>query len=59
MVAFEKRGNSSVVEVDWKTKNIDIGRFTGQTIQILVEVADSGSPSLVEAGIDNIVVNTQ
>lgn len=59
MVAFEKRGDSSVVEVDWKTKNIDIGRFTGQTIQILVEVADSGSPSLVEAGIDNIVVNTQ
>lgn len=61
IVAFEKRGDGSVVEADWKTKIIDIGlgRFTGQTIQILVEVADQGSPSLVEAGIDNIVVNTQ
>jgi len=56
---LEKRGNGAVVEADWKSHRIDISEFAGQSVYILVEAADAGSSSLVEAGVDKISISSQ
>lgn len=52
-----KRGSRAAVKAEWKTHNVDISEFAGQSVYILLEAADRRSRSLVEAGIDNIVFN--
>ncbi|NKZ02212.1 M28 family peptidase [Actinomadura latina] len=42
----------------WQTQTADISGYAGQTVRILVEAADAGSGSLVEAGLDNLKVTT-
>jgi len=54
---LEKRGTGTSIEADWKNHSIDISEFAGQSIYILVEAADAGAASLVEAGIDNISIS--
>ncbi len=54
---LEKRGSRAAVQADWKTHNIDISEFSGQSVYIEIEAADKESGSLVEAGIDNISLN--
>jgi aminopeptidase S len=36
--------------------NIDLNAFAGQSIYILIESADAGSGSLVEAGVDDLSI---
>ncbi|MEE9491835.1 MAG: Calx-beta domain-containing protein [Gammaproteobacteria bacterium] len=40
----------------WKTHSADISNFAGQTIRILIEAADNGTGSLVEAAIDDLAI---
>lgn len=40
----------------WGISNVDISAFAGQTVYLLVTAADGGSESLVEAGIDNVMI---
>jgi hypothetical protein len=40
----------------WATSNINLNGFAGQTVRIVVEAADAGTASLVEAAIDNVRV---
>jgi carboxypeptidase T len=40
----------------WATSNINLNAFAGQTVRIVVEAADAGTGSLVEAAIDNVRV---
>ncbi len=54
---LKKRGTRAAVEAEWKTYNVDISEFSGQSVYIQVEAADRRSRSLVEAGIDNIILN--
>ena len=56
---LEKRGTGAVVGADWQTHNVDISEFAGQSVYILVEAADAGTRSLVEAGIDSINISFQ
>ena len=35
---------------------MSLNAFAGQTVRIVVEAADAGTASLVEAGVDNVVV---
>ena len=49
-----KRGSRAAVKADWKTHNVDISEFAGQSVYIVVEAADRRSRSLVEAGVDDI-----
>ncbi len=40
----------------WQTQSADVSAYAGQTVRILVEAADAGSGSLVEAGLDNLKI---
>ena len=40
----------------WRFVAQDISTFAGQSIQILVQAADAGTGSIVEAGLDDVVV---
>ncbi|CNE13800.1 aminopeptidase Y [Mycobacterium tuberculosis] len=42
----------------WRTQTADVSGYAGQTVRILVEAADAGSGSLVEAGLDNVNITT-
>jgi hypothetical protein len=43
----------------WATRSIDISAFAGQTIRILISAADNAGGSLVEAGVDDVVITRQ
>ena len=43
----------------WVTRSIDISAFAGQTIRILITAADNAGGSLVEAGVDDVVITRQ
>jgi aminopeptidase S len=40
----------------WASSSVDISAFAGQTVRVVVEAADAGTASLVEAAIDDVVV---
>ncbi|MVF13315.1 hypothetical protein FT643_14325 [Ketobacter sp. MCCC 1A13808] len=51
---LEQRGSATERAAVWTTYMADVSAFAGQTIQLLVEAADAGSASLIEAGMDDI-----
>lgn len=57
-VVLEERGDSSDRAGEWQEFSMDVSDFAGQKISILVEAADNGRGSLVEAGIDDVRVET-
>ena len=40
----------------WQTQTADVSAYAGQTVRVLVEAADNGTGSLVEAGLDDIKI---
>ncbi len=40
----------------WQTQTADVSGYAGQTVRVLVEAADAGTASLVEAGLDNLKI---
>ena len=40
----------------WRTATHDLSAYAGQTVHIVVEAADAGTASLVEAGIDDVLI---
>jgi len=56
-VVLDERGAGTVRPAQWAPLNVDISSFAGQTIHILIEAADAGGGSLVEAGIDDVVIS--
>ncbi len=40
----------------WEATTVDLSAFAGQTVQLKIEANDSGDPSLMEAGVDDIVI---
>lgn len=53
---FEELGNSSDDDASWQSTTVSLNAFAGQTIYLLIEAADGGSPSLVEAAIDDLTI---
>ncbi len=53
---FEQLGTSTNNNGSWAEATAMLNAFAGQTVKILIEAADLGGPSLVEAGIDNVEV---
>ncbi|HPQ96754.1 MAG TPA: hypothetical protein PLN94_14320, partial [Thiolinea sp.] len=51
---LEQRGTRAVRPAVWTESTRDISAFAGQTVQLLIEAADAGSGSLIEAAIDQI-----
>ncbi|NED57463.1 zinc carboxypeptidase, partial [Micromonospora aurantiaca] len=42
----------------WQTQTADVSGYAGQSVRIVVEAADAGSGSLVEAGLDDLKITT-
>lgn len=59
VTVFQVLGRSRDVDAEWKALNVDLSDFAGQQIFILIEVADLGSQSLVEAAVDDILITAQ
>jgi hypothetical protein len=43
----------------WAAASANLTPFAGQTIRLLIEAADAGTASLVEAGIDDVRITRQ
>jgi len=43
----------------WVTQSVDISAFAGQSVRILISAADNAGGSLVEAGVDDVVITRQ
>lgn len=57
MTIFEELGDAKDDDAVWAVASVDLSAFAGQTVRILVEAADAGAPSLVEAAIDDVRVS--
>ncbi len=55
-VVLDERGTNSIRAAQWASFNTDITAFAGQTIHVLIEAADASNGSLVETGIDDVVI---
>ena len=55
-VVFEELGASDTDYPSWEDAFVDISEFNGQTIYLLIEAADESEASLVEAGVDDVLI---
>ena len=53
---FEELGANNDDDAVWEDFSVDISQFAGQTIQIDIAAADASSGSLVEAAIDDVLI---
>jgi hypothetical protein len=51
---LQELGAATDDDAVWITGTIDLSAFAGQTIRIVIEAADAGGASLVEAGVDDV-----
>lgn len=58
-VVFQQLGAASNRAGAWSTASANISSFAGQTIRVVIETADAGTASLVEAGVDDVVITHQ
>ncbi len=54
---FEELGSADLDTATWAEFTASLNSFAGQTVYLLIEAADAGSPSLVEAAVDDVVVS--
>jgi hypothetical protein len=53
---FEKLATGANVSAAWQQVSVDLSGFAGQSIYLLIEAADAGSASLVEAAVDDVSI---
>ncbi|MGC8873144.1 MAG: Ig-like domain-containing protein [Chloroflexia bacterium] len=53
---FEELGAAENDNGFWSLKTVNLNAWAGQTIYLLIEAADGGSDSLVEAAVDDVVI---
>jgi len=51
---FEQQGQNSIQQAVWEAHSINLDAYAGQTFHLLIEAADGGTPSLIEAAFDDI-----
>jgi len=56
---FEELGANNDDDAVWAKLTYDLSGFAGQTIYILIEAADAGTASLVEAAVDDVLIVAQ
>ena len=54
---FEELGDPNQDNASWAQTTVPLNGFAGETIHLLVEAADAGSGSLVEAGVDDVTLS--
>jgi extracellular elastinolytic metalloproteinase len=58
-VVFQRIGSATDVDGAWAAASVSLNAFAGQTVRLLIEAADAGTASLVEAGIDDVRITRQ
>jgi aminopeptidase S len=53
---FQQLGAASNRAGAWATASVNLSSFAGQTITLRIEAADAATGSLVEAGVDDVVI---
>ncbi len=53
---FQELGARNNDDAIWETFSISLNNYAGQTVYLLIEAADAGSGSLVEAAIDDVLI---
>ena len=56
ITAFEESGSRETDEAAWAGCSVNLDAFAGQTVYLLIEATDGGNGSLVEAAIDNVLI---
>jgi glucose/arabinose dehydrogenase len=56
---FTRSGTGSNVSGVWVVQSVNISQYAGQTVRLRVEAGDIGSGSIVEAGVDDLVITRQ
>jgi subtilisin family serine protease len=56
---FQQTGSATNRAGTWATATVNLTPYAGQSIRLLVETADAGTASLVEAGVDDIRITRQ
>ena len=56
---FQQLGTASNRAGAWGTATANLTSFAGQTIRLVVEASDASTASLVEAGLDDVVITQQ
>jgi aminopeptidase S len=55
-IVFEELGAAEDDDAAWALANVSLDAFAGQTVNLLVEAADAGPASLLEAAIDDVQI---
>ncbi len=55
---FEELASGDYDEAVWDTFSTSLNSFRGQTVYLLIEAADGGSGSLIEAAVDDVLVES-
>jgi hypothetical protein len=58
-VVFQRLGAATDVDGVWASASASLNSFAGQSVRLLIEAADAGTASLVEAGIDDVRITQQ
>src|SRR5262245_27217470 len=56
---FQELGAATQDNAAWATATVNLRQFAGRTIRILIQAADAGGGSLVEAGVDDVRITRQ
>ena len=56
---FTRSASASRVAGAWVSQSVNLGAFAGQTVRIRFEANDTDTGSLIEAGVDNVVIMRQ
>jgi glucose/arabinose dehydrogenase len=56
---YARGGRASNVAGTWSGRTVSLSAWAGQTIRLRFDAADAGTGSVIEAGVDNVVVRRQ
>jgi len=56
---FQQLGSAANRAGAWGTATVNLTPFAGQSVRILIQAADAGTASLVEAGVDDLRITQQ
>lgn len=56
-IILEQRGTATNRPAQWENLSADLSSFAGSTIRLVVEAADGGAGSMIEAAVDNVRIS--
>jgi len=56
---LQELGAANDDDAVWATHSVDISAFAGQSVRILIEAADASGASLVEAAVDDVLIEAR